>query len=101
MEKLTSVERFHKIIKKHKYVFVDICAEWCGPCKKIAPKIESLALEYNNIKFVTIDCDEFPKLCKSLEVRSLPTFILFEEGYITNTIVGANIEEVVKILEMC
>lgn len=99
MDEITSMKRFQRILNKYRYVFVDVYAEWCGPCKRIAPQIEELANEHKDIKFIKINCDTLPDLAKSLEVSSLPTFILFNKGMIIEKVKGANIEKVKELLD--
>lgn len=100
MEEITSIKRFGDIINKYTYVFIDFSAEWCGPCKKIAPEIEELAEEYEDtIKFVKIDCDNFKPLAGGYGVKSLPTFILLHDGEEVGRVKGANIEKVKAMLK--
>lgn len=99
MEEVTSIKRFNEILSRYPFVFVDFSAEWCGPCRRIAPLIEDLAEEYRNIKFIKLDCDDFGELCKRYKVRSLPTFILFNEEEVVETIEGAKITQVKYLLD--
>jgi len=62
-------------------VFVDMYADWCGPCKMIAPIIDELANEYGNkIEFVKVNVDENPTSAAAYGVRSIPTLIVFNEN---------------------
>jgi thioredoxin 1 len=99
MEELTSINHFDRILAENDYVFMDICADWCGPCKKIAPKIRDLAREYKNIKFISFDCDKCPRLAKELKVSILPTFILFYKEKIVDNVVGTNIDKIRELLD--
>jgi thioredoxin 1 len=71
-------------------VLVDFTAEWCGPCKVIAPLLEELAVELaDRLSFAKIDVDANPKITMRYEVMSMPTLILFEDGQPTRRLVGA------------
>ena len=62
-------------------VFVDFWADWCGPCKAMAPVLERLAKEYRGrLEFAKINVDEYPQVSRRYGVRSLPTTILFHRG---------------------
>ena len=68
-------ENFEELIKEK--ILVDFYANWCGPCKMIAPELEKVE---SNIKVVKVDVDEFEDLARTYGVMSIPTLILFEGG---------------------
>lgn len=68
-------ENFKELIKEK--TLVDFYANWCGPCKMIAPELERAE---SNVKVVKVDVDEFEDLAKEYGVMSIPTLILFNEG---------------------
>ena len=69
---------------------VDFWAEWCGPCKMIAPIFASVAEDYvGKLKFVKLDVDESPAVSAKYGVRGIPTLLLFKEGKVHATKVGA------------
>ena len=68
-------EKFEELIKEK--VLVDFYANWCGPCKMIAPELEKVE---SNIKVVKVDVDEYEELARTYGVMSIPTLILFEQG---------------------
>lgn len=71
-------------------VLVDFWAEWCGPCKKIAPIIEELAGEHGDkMTFAKMDIDSNPSVPLKFNVMSIPTLIVFSEGQEAKRIVGA------------
>lgn len=71
-------------------VLVDFWAEWCGPCKQIAPALEDIATEMGNRMTVAkLNIDENPKTPSDYGVRGIPTLMIFENGKVTATKIGA------------
>lgn len=69
---------------------VDFWAEWCGPCKAIAPVIESLAEEYaGKVRVGKLNVDENPKTATRYSIRGIPTLLIFNNGEVQEQIVGA------------
>ena len=78
------------VIKANKPVLVDFWAEWCGPCIQIAPALEELASEYGEkLTVAKVNIDENPETPTRYGVRGIPTLILFKNGEIAATKVGA------------
>lgn len=78
------------ILNSDKPSLVDFYAEWCGPCKAIAPMITTLKEEYNGkINVIKIDVDSNPQLAIEYNIRSIPTIMFFKNGAVVNTINGA------------
>lgn len=89
-----------EVLKSKKPVLVDFWADWCGPCKMIAPHLDELAREYGDtIKFAKLDVDRNPVMSQRYQVRSIPTFILFEGGQPAQTITGANPVAIRKLVQ--
>ncbi len=71
-------------------VLVDFWAPWCGPCKTVAPVIEALAAEYDGkAKIAKINVDENPQVSRRLNIRSIPTLMVFKDGKLVETAIGA------------
>jgi thioredoxin 1 len=71
-------------------VLVDFWAEWCGPCKAIAPILEEIADEHGErVRIAKINVDEHPDIARRFDVMSIPTLILFKEGAAEARLVGA------------
>ena len=78
------------VIKSDKPTIVDFWAEWCGPCIQIAPTLEELASEYSEkLTVAKVNIDENPETPTRYGVRGIPTLILFKNGEIAATKVGA------------
>ncbi len=97
IQDITTEEEFNKLIN-NTFVIVDFYAQWCGPCKTFAPKFKELSLKYPNVKFAKVDVDEVQEIADLCQVKSLPTFIAFENGQIFDSTIGANYEQVVKLI---
>lgn len=71
-------------------VMVDFYADWCGPCKMMAPLVAQLAEEYDGkCKIGKCNTDENPKMTNEFKVMSIPTFVFFKDGKAVDTIMGA------------
>ncbi|KKK23529.1 putative thioredoxin, partial [Aspergillus rambellii] len=75
-------------------VVVDFFATWCGPCKAIAPTIGKLSETYPNVRFIQVDVDKVRDVASQLQVRAMPTFVLFKDGKeLEKRVVGGNVKE--------
>ncbi|WP_455479430.1 thioredoxin [Bartonella sp. B23] len=71
-------------------VVVDFWAEWCGPCKMIAPILDEISVEMQNqVKIAKVNIDENPELATQYGVRSIPTLLMFKDGNVSSNMVGA------------
>lgn len=86
-----SDSQFEEVVTKSSIpVLVDFWAEWCGPCKMIAPVLDQLAQEYEGkVKIVKINVDENQQYAAQYKVRGIPTLLLFSGGELKKTHVGA------------
>jgi thioredoxin 1 len=80
---------FDATIKSNKVALIDFGADWCGPCRALAPTIEELARDYNGKVLVgKLDVDENPKTAECFQVFSIPTMIVFKDGCEVDRLVG-------------
>ena len=79
--KVTDEKFEEQVLKNDKPVLVDFWAEWCGPCKAIAPSLEELSEEMSNkLKIVKINVDENPSTSQAYSIRSIPALMIFKDG---------------------
>lgn len=75
------MSKFNDLINGEQPVLVDFSAEWCGPCKAMAPILKDVKKEMDNtIKIIKVDVDKNPQAAQKFQVRGVPTLILFKEG---------------------
>ena len=80
---------FEETITKNKVVFIDFWANWCGPCRALAPTITELAGEYaGKVLIGKLDVDENPAMAEKFQVFSIPTMIVFKDGKEAARLVG-------------
>lgn len=78
-----------QVLQSDQAVLVDFWAEWCGPCKMVAPKVAAVAEELaGQLKVVKVNVDTCPETAKNYGIRSIPTLIWFKDGKPVETLVG-------------
>jgi thioredoxin 1 len=100
MEKVFTTENFEEeVLKADKPVLVDFYADWCGPCKMMAPMVEELAEELSDTLIVgKLNIDEHMDIAMNYRVMSIPTLIVFKNGEPAGKLVGVQDKE--DVLEM-
>ena len=89
-QKTTDATFKQDVLESSLPVVVDFWAEWCGPCRMIAPALEEIATELKGkVKIVKLNIDENPSVAQNLGIRSIPTLIVFKDGKAAAQKVGA------------
>ena len=78
-----------EVLNSDKPVLLDFFAAWCGPCKMIAPILEDIAQEREDIKVCKVNVDEEPELAAQYQVVSIPTLFVIKDGQVVNQSLGA------------
>src|SRR5574344_975640 len=84
-----------EVLKNSKPVLVDFYADWCGPCKMVAPVLEKIGREHTNFEIVKVNVDENQDLAIKYGVMSIPTMIVFKKGEAVDGIVGFSDEQAI------
>jgi thioredoxin 1 len=78
-----------EVLESEQPVLVDFWAPWCGPCRIIAPHLEELDSERDDLRVVKLNVDDNPQTAATYQVMSIPTLLLFKDGQVAHQIIGA------------
>jgi len=78
-----------EVLESEKPVLVDFWAPWCGPCRVVAPVLEEIAAERDDLRIVKLNVDENQQTAANFDVLSIPTMILFKNGEAVKKVIGA------------
>lgn len=84
------------VINNEGVTLVDFWAKWCGPCKMLAPVLEAVETELEQVKFVKVDVDENEELADKYQISTIPTLLIFKDGKVVDTLVGFMPKDILK-----
>jgi thioredoxin 1 len=83
-----------EVLRSSEPVVVDFFAEWCGPCKAMAPALEQVATELKGkVKVVKLDVDQNPDITQKYRIQAMPTLMVFKDGNVVNQKIGALVQK--------
>lgn len=89
IEHVTDSNFTERVLQRDKPVLVDFWAEWCAPCRMIAPVLEELAATQDKLEIVKLNTDENPQTTATYRITSIPALKVFEGGQVVKEIIGA------------
>lgn len=94
MSKVVEVGKDFSDFCKNGVVIIDFWANWCGPCRALAPVLEQLAEQFPAVKFGKVNVDEYGDLAVSFDVSSIPNICIFKDGVLVDRVIGVQPREV-------
>lgn len=92
MKVIDVTESFDSFIAEKGVAVLDFWATWCGPCKMLAPVLESVAEQMPDVRFGKVDIDKQPQLCEKYRVYAVPNVCIFADGQLVDRVVGLSDE---------
>lgn len=96
MVEIKDSEFTEKVLNSNKLVVVDFAAEWCGPCKRLAPVLQSISEKFEDVDFYKVDVDEAAEAVSKYSIRNVPTLIFYKNGEIVDKFSGSVIPQVIE-----
>src|SRR5512145_2610025 len=97
VQTLTDGNFDQSVVKSPQPVLVDFWAEWCGPCRRLAPTVDELATDYNGrVGVAKMNVDENPSTPMRFSIRGIPTLLLFKKGQLVEQLVGLADKDTLK-----
>ena len=87
-----------EVLKSEKMVLIDFYADWCGPCKMLAPIVEEVASEHEDLKVVRINIDNEESIAMDYQIMSIPTLVLIKDGKEVDRVIGYVQKKVIETM---
>lgn len=99
---ISNLNQFVTVLEnaQSKLVVVDFFAKWCGPCKMIAPEVDTLSVQYPEVVFVKVDIDEQPEIADEYLIGALPTFVFIKKSSKLDSFQGAYLAKVREYVDI-
>ncbi|CAH8589343.1 unnamed protein product [Schistosoma turkestanicum] len=101
MREVQTEEELEQAIKESetRLMILDFFADWCGPCKRVAPELDKICEEWEDVLFVKLNVDELESAAETYAIAAMPTFIAFKGGEKVDEVVGANLDKLREMIE--
>jgi len=99
VQELTALIQIQQATRQDNLSIIDYYADFCAPCRQIAPKIKDLAILYPNVSFYKVDVENVDDAATAYNVNAMPTFHFWKNGILLETIVGANLSAFKSVLK--
>ena len=96
---IASDKEFHETLKNFPLVIVDFYADWCPPCKAVAPKYAAMASDYPNVRFCKVNIDDVQEVAGEFDIKAIPAFVLSQNGSEVNRFTGSDASKLAQLLE--
>jgi thioredoxin 1 len=96
---VASLDAMRPLIAKDQLTVVDAFAQWCPPCKAIAPQMHELAMRKPHVQFVSVDVDVAKDIAMEYQIRAMPTFLFFQSGKMVHRFEGADIRRLEQMVD--
>ena len=98
MQPVSTAAEFDALVSQNEFVFVDFYADWCGPCRMMAPILDAMEPTFPKVKFVKVNVDTAAALAQRFGITAMPTFIGLKNGKEIERIMGADKNAVNRLL---
>ena len=92
------LEKSTNTVSAAKYTVIDFYAEWCGPCKTVAPKFEELSKKFTNVSFKKVNVDEYQEISSEFNIKLLPTFVVLQNDVEVLRVTGTDLSQIEDLL---
>lgn len=99
MKEINDFNELRELMETGKSIIIDFYANWCGPCKRIAPFFQKMSHEYPTVNFIKVNVDEAEKIAEYFSITAMPTFIGIKNKAVVKVLTGANEKAIIDMLK--